>query len=243
VHRRSDYELEYVHTTPLPDGSSSEVEVWGLREGIEDTGRRYVTSGDRKTESLGFNLTAHKRLSQRWMLRGYVSWSEWTWSVPDSECEDPNKRADWNPCDDGGPVFQFPMTPGWSYRLGGLVQIAPEKSWGVDVSGNLWGRQGYAIYYFTTQYGVFATEPELDLQAVSPLDDYRLPDLHLLDLRLEKPVTLGDFGLSFAVECFNVFNKSTVLERNDRLEASTTNWVEEIVNPRIFRLTVRLRYR
>jgi len=242
-HLRGDYELFHVDTVTLPDGSTRDVEVYGLRKGVADTGRTYVTNGDRRTEYRGLNLTLNKRLSNRWMLRGHFSWSDWIWRVPASEREEPNNRPYWSGgADDGGPVWSPPISPGWSYRLGGLVQIAPDRPWGFDLAANLWGRQGYAIAYIVAEKTRFADGLQSNFFVTRPLDEYRLPDVHLVDLRLDKSLKLGEVEATVGVECFNVFNRSTVLRRNSTLRQGRSDWVQEVVSPRIFRLNLRLAF-
>lgn len=235
-HRREDYVKEDVVTGTRPDGSSFTVPVYGLRDGVTDTGRFRTVNGDRESDYTGLSLTLDKRLSRRWMARAHATWMDWTWDIPSSDRIDPNLSWDgWN--DDGGPVHQHPLTPGWSYRVGGLVQIAHERPWGFNFSGNLWGRQGYGIPYYVTVETDYGT---IDLQATGDVDDYRLPDVHLVDLRIDKDFAFGPWNTTLGIECFNVFNESTVLERNAQLGTATTNHVYEVVSPRIFRLFTRI---
>ena len=79
-------------------------------------------------------------------------------------------------------------------------------------------------------------------------DTYRFDDIHILDARLEKEFTFSDFGFTLGVDCFNVFNKGYIQQRNHRLQvgASATNpfapasdYVTEVTSPRIFRLGAR----
>jgi hypothetical protein len=256
AHQRSDYVLDSVETVTYPDGSTFDVPLWTFREGIEDLAGYLYTNGDREQDFLGYSLTFNKRLSNRWMARGNFSWSEWEWSVPESEREDPNLY--WGGMfDDGGPVLlgggtgsgsktNVWLSPGWTYSLSGLYQVAPDRSWGFNLGVALNGREGFARpFYLHRQQQLFVAgsgpfNPTVDLQATENSDDFKNPDVHLLDLRVEKEFTLDRFGFVLGAELFNAFNEATVLQREDAVERSTADEVQEIISPRIFRLSVRL---
>ena len=94
------------------------------------------------------------------MLRGNVTYSDWTWSkVPASSNADPTAASWAAASSEGDAVLQGSGTGSgskggvyinskWSYSLNGLYQIAPDRPWGFNVALNLNGRQGYPIPYF-----------------------------------------------------------------------------------------------
>jgi hypothetical protein len=72
---------------------------------------------------------------------------------------------------------------------------------------------------------------------------YRLPDIFLLDLRVEKIFNLGSVRLSPMVDIANVFNSGTVTN------VVSSDWpgaerpfqdADDIVSPRRFRLGIRV---
>ena len=91
------------------------------------------------------------------MLRGNVSWQDWTWDIPDSENEDPTDTVGGGVVDGtevlqgsgtvSGPKGNVFINSKWSYSLNGMYQVAPDRPWGFNVAANLTGRQGYPLRY------------------------------------------------------------------------------------------------
>jgi len=249
VHSANDYRTKIV-TATLPNGEKRSVTVYELKPGVTTRGGLYYTNGDREQEYLGASLTFNKRLSNRWMLRGNVSWQDWTWNVPNSELEDGTKFLGIG--HDGDPVLQGSGTgsgskggvyinSNWSYSVNGMYQIAPDRPWGFNVAGNLTGRQGYPIPYFT-RTGRNNIPGSVNV-SVAGDDEFRNQDIHVLDARVEKEFTFSDFGLTLGVDVFNALNEAYVLQRQHRLGNARTDNVTEILSPRIFRLGARVSFR
>ena len=136
------------------------------------------------------------------------------------------------------------INAGWSYSVTGMYQIAPDRKWGFNVSAALNGHEGYPVPYFIGRVSGFAEGSlNTNIQATANADDFQLDDVHLLDLRLEKEFGFDDFNFTVGVELFNALNDSTVLQRQHRLGISTSDYVQEILSPRIFRAGVRFRFK
>jgi len=249
VHRRSDYQSKQV-TATLPNGEKRTVTVYELKPGITTRNGVFYTNGDREQDYRGVSLTFNKRLSNRWMWRGNVSWQDWKWNVPNSELEDQTPFLGGGL--DGDPVLQGSGTgsgskggvyinSNWSYSMNGMYQIAPDRPWGFNVAGNLTGHQGYPIPYYArvSRNNIPGTT---SVEIAGP-DEFRNPDIHVLDGRVEKEFTFSDFGLTLGVDVFNMLNESYVLQRQHRLGTGATNNVTEILSPRIFRIGARLSFR
>jgi hypothetical protein len=130
----------------------------------------------------------------------------------------------------------------WSFNLNGMHQIAPDRPWGFNVAGNIYGREGYPLSPWT-RYFVFGTGTSF-AQAVEESDAFRYENVYTTDLRLEKEFSAtGNLGLTVSADLFNVFNEGYVLERELETNLSTSYWVLETLNPRIWRLGVRLNWR
>jgi hypothetical protein len=259
--RRSDYVecgtpgYNPCPTGTLPNGQPYRADVWFLRNGLSTRGGSFLYNSGREQEYKGVSLVFNKRLANRWMLRGNVSWSDWTWSkVPQSDITDPtppigggNREGDAVLQGSGtgsGSKGGIYINSKWSYSINGLYQIAPDRPWGFNVAANVNGRQGYPIPYFRRvnlpANQQFATE---NVQLTSRPDSVRLDDIHVVDARVEKEFTFSDFGLTLGVDCFNLFNKSYVLQRNHRQQQTTSNFVREIISPRVIRFGARLSFR
>ncbi len=202
VHRRSDY-VEQTATAAAPDGRTYTVHYWELRPGVSTRNGFRLENGDREQEFLGASLTFNKRLSNRWMMRGNVSWQDWTWNIPDSENEDPTDTIGGGTVD-GTEVLQGSgiasgakgnvfINSEWSYSLNGMYQIAPDRGWGFNVAANLTGRQGYPLRYVHRVNRATISDnggSGIDIPIQADPDGFRYPDLHVVDLRAEKELHL-----------------------------------------------------
>ena len=255
VHRRDDY-VQVTDSGVLPNGRPYTVSWWELRDGVSTRNGFLLENGDRVQEFLGASLTLTKRLSNRWMMRGNVSWQDWTWDIPDSENEDPTDTIAGGIVDGtdvlqgsgtvSGPKGNVFINSEWSYSLNGLYQVAPERPWGFNLAANLTGRQGYPLRYaqrIGRETIVDAAGLGIDVPADADPDAFRYPDVHLLDLRVEKEFSLSDFGLTLGVDVFNALNESYVLQRQGLLKGNKGDHVLEILSPRVFRLGARLSFR
>lgn len=270
AHRRSDYVKRAAtanRNIALPDGTTFPLEVWELRSGVSTRGGFLLENGDREQEYKGVSFTFNKRLANRWMTRGNISWSDWTWKSPDSENEDPtraiNNGAGGQAIIDGDIVVQGSGTGSgakgnvfinstWSYSLNALYQVAPDRPWGFNVAGNLTGREGYPIQYFRRVSGGGTVAPArntkdgafgIQVPLTANQESYRFDDIRILDLRVEKEFSFKDFGFTLGADVFNATNEATVLQRQGRLQIGTGDHVTEVVSPRIIRLGVKFNFR
>ncbi len=255
VHRRSDYEVREEQVT-APDGRTYTVRFFELVDGVSTRNGFRLENGDREQEFLGASLTFNKRLSNRWMMRGNVSWQDWTWDIPDSENEDPTDtvggaivdgtevlQGSGNVSGSKGNVF---INSEWSYSLNGMYQIAPDRPWGFNVAANLTGRQGYPLRYVSRVNRDTISDNAgsgIDIPVDSDPNAFRYPDIHVVDLRLEKEFTFSDFGLTLGADVFNALNESYVLQRQGVLNLGTSDHVTEILSPRVYRVGARLSFR
>ena len=72
----------------------------------------------------------------------------------------------------------------WQFNVSGMVQLPL----GIEASANFYGRQGYPILYIVQ---VITNDPVPNLfenpaVQIGPVGAYRLPDVFLLDIHLEK---------------------------------------------------------
>ena len=97
---------------------------------------------------------------------------------------------------------------------------------------NLTGRQGYPIPYIAR---VSTSEGSQPVLISDEIDNHRLPNITVLDLRLAKDVRLGPVGLTVSADVFNVFNRNTELQRNVANSSGTNtqqNRISELLSPR-----------
>ena len=255
----------------IPDGSISgivpgtnygyEEPIFAQPSDLQETGGTLLLNGQREREYLGATLSLDRRFSDGWRMRAFCHWNEAEWTVPQSfrDFADPNRR--WAGGDRDEDLFiigsfgapgtvirivprergiRFPQS-GWNAGVTGMVRVAPQRAWGFDLSGSLTGRQGFPI---PLGAHAFTSDGHERFVGVSHrLDDFRLADVVLLDLRLSKEVRLRD-GLSISVNLdgYNLANHTPAQARVGNLSIGHTFWVEDTVSPRIYRLGLRLRW-
>jgi hypothetical protein len=248
---RDDYRQERVLTGTLPNGTPFAVPMFALVPGLTRTGGALLTNGDREVEYRGAALSAVKRFSGRWMLRGFLNYGETEWSIPESFFAF-NDPTDIHPAIDADNDGQAALESfdrfadvfldsRWQAQLSGLYQVAPERPWGFDFSANLYAREGYPLPYFALAVSAIDGLPRR-AQAVEQVDDFRTDDLVIVDLRLAKELPLfGDrLGVTVSADLFNALNDGTVVRRELQLNVPRADFVNESLSPRVWRLGLRL---
>jgi hypothetical protein len=207
----------------------------------------------------GFQLTANKRLANRWMMKGSFAWNNPTRHFGDPAVAIQNPTSTQSNSGSSGSVtgpFSGPteqdspiavvvgggsgakgdvfINSKWQFNIAGMVQVGG----GVNVAANFLGRQGYPNLYYH-QVG----NPDLysTFIRIKPfeVDEFRNPDLYTLDGRVEKEINFSRTKLVVLAEAFNLLNKSDVLQVNNRTNTATANQIREILSPRIIRFGVR----
>ncbi len=253
---RSDYVLGGTLTGTLPDGSHYSRPYYVINDSLTTRGGHFLYNGDDEQTYKGASLVFTKRLANRWMLRGNVTYSDWYYSaVPTSSNPDPTQLLGGG-FREGDAVLQGSGTGSgskggvyinskWAYSVNGLYQVSPDRPWGFNVALNLNGREGYPVPYYVRQSlpGNYLNGAADLVQATDRPDSFRLENISIVDARIEKEFTFSDFGLTIGVDCFNLLNESYALQHQHRIGISTSDNVTEITSPRIFRLGARLSFR
>jgi len=260
VAQRSDYVLN-TQQVVAPDGHTYTVNYYELRPGVTTRNGFLLTNGDREQEFKGAALTFTKRLANRWMLRGNVSWQDWKWQIPNSSILDPTDTVGGGVVDGtevlqgsgttSGPKGSVFINSKWSYSLNGMYQIAPDRPWGFNVAANLTGREGYPERFVDRiNRSTIADNggSGIDIPVNSDPDAFRYPNVNVVDFRIEKEFTFSQFGLTLGVDMFNAFNESYVLQRqtviaNNGAPVNNGDFVTEILSPRIYRVGARFSFR
>jgi len=236
--------LYALSASAVPPGGGK---VFAVREGYH---QRY----------LGLEVSATKRMSDRWMARFGFSTNDWReyFDDPAKAILDPTRApapsAAWPFAGaqvDGGTVVRSSTGSGKS----GIYMVAPayqfvanglyEAIWGISIGANLVARQGYAEPFFQSNVPTGDPLGHKTVLLVTHVDDFRLPAVTSLDGRLEKKFTFGSSKLSLDFDVFNLLNAGTVLGRqyDARLTGATCfGSTLEIMNPRIARIGVRFTF-
>jgi hypothetical protein len=264
--RRGDFVQAGSVSGTLPNGQSFSEPVFLLRSGVSrDPAQGFLRENtSQATDYLGFNLAFNKRLANRWMLRGFFNYSDFTNDIPDSADFDPTRGVNEDGMDvllqsgGSGNKGEVWINSRWSANLSGMYQIAPDRPWGFNVAGDLNAREGYAIPYRVSLAGSQSGDSFARTVLVAPDNtSFRNPDLFVVNARVEKELTFSDLGLTLGVDVFNLFDAQTKLQteglvsatyrRNgagDRtITSNNASFARELVSPRIIRIGARLSFR
>jgi hypothetical protein len=254
AHTRDDYSVGTRLSGTLPDGATYDVPVYRLKPNVSYAGGTLLTNGDRRQDFVGLTASVHKRLSNGLMLRGWATVNRWTWDVASGAISDPTPRVAGD-FDDGGLVVQDTASLGgvktsvflnsrWSFNASGSYRVAASRPWSVDVAADLYGRQGYPIPYFRAVTAA-ETGDGIDRQVrVAPeAATYRNDNVVNANLRVAKEFRFGRTPLVLGLDVFNLFNRTSVLQRQHELGLPVGDHVIEVVSPRVFSINARLRFR
>ncbi len=228
-------------------------QVYMLRPGVGTPNFNVITNRpDYSQKYSGLELSATKRMSNRWMMRFNTSWNDHTEDCGDESFANPTPTlytlgASVNgggaACGGGqfaaqsaasgafGNVF---IHSKWNFNLNG-VYVAP---WDINIGANLIARQGYPMPFRETVTGLPGGAVTVQL---APMGDQRFPNVYQLDLRLAKDFRIMDrAGLSLSIDVFNAPNQRTVLQRNTLVLQNGASLasgyrITEIQAPRVFR--------
>ena len=190
------------------------------------------------------DLAATRRLVDRWMLRGFVTFQQHQefFDDPSRSIQDPTPRVgvgstsgffNGGLATPGGDAF---INAKWSYSLAGLY----EAPWGITVSGTVYGRQGYPIgevLQIQRPDGLGLTSVLLDRD----LDANRYDDLRVVDVRAQKAVTLARTRATFTLDAFNLLNTGVRVRQIAQVGTTFRN-PTELVPPRLVRLGLQIRF-
>jgi hypothetical protein len=242
----------------LPNGQTASPQpVYELREGIEPTGGRLYTNGDRKQRYLGTTLYMTRRLANRWSLRGHFTYADWKWLIGPQfkRYDDPTNEVSTGAPDlffsdsndvfaeqSGGQKADVFTGSRWLFNVNGLYQIAPERPWGFNVGASVTGREGYILPAFAPSGSAVG---QREVQLTKNLDTFRNPSVTVLDGRLDKDFRFGSFNVNLSLDGFNLTNEHYVLQRDRDATAAPEDRYKilEVLSPRVFRFGVTIRYR
>jgi len=253
-----------IATLPLP-----KVPVYVIAPGVRAPLFGVITNLPGYTQKFeGVELTATKRMSHKWMLRGNASWNSYTEHCSAEAFPNPTPYLGNCP---GGQVVTRSAGSGafgnvfinskWNFNLTGLYQLP----WDTNIGASLTARQGYPSVWRDQVRGinggatyVVGVSPNRQEVILQPVGATRFDNVYELDLRAAKEFRfMSRVGLTISADLFNVPNQRTVLQRNTRLFTSGAsfqgldanglptgagNTITEIQSPRIWRLGAKFTF-
>jgi hypothetical protein len=241
----SDYSAGPTLTGALPDGSTYSVPTFianQARVTAGGSGFLLTNWNGYYSDYHGVEVSAVKRLSNRWMGRVGISLNNAREHYAPEAMYDTNgnpTRTITEPLVDGGQLA--PQSSGnsagnvyinarWQLNANGMYQ-APL---GIDLSANVFGRQGYPFPLFRTQ--ALGADTGLSVLVTPAIDTFRYDNVWDTDLRVARSFTLRAVNLRVMGDVFNVTNGNAVLIRNNNVLSTAFNTVAQNVSPRILRL-------
>ena len=235
----------------LPDGTPFNVATWIPNPAkVAAGGNGFLTANipGYYTDYHGIEFGTVKRLSDKWMGRVAFAFNNArehfdnpagvydTNGNPTPTLSEPLKDGgQYAPQSGGSGSGNIYINARWQFNANGLYQ-AP---YGIDVSANVFGRQGYPFPLF--RQGTNATlgaDSALAVLVTPQIDTFRYPDLWNTDLRASRTFKVNVVTIRGILDCFNVFNSNTVLVRNNNIASTSFNAIAQNLSPRIFRVGV-----
>jgi hypothetical protein len=248
----ADYIPASSTTGTLPDGSAYSVPYYKLKAGVSAPIYFMTTNRpDYYQTYKGLELTATKRMSHHWMVRGNVTLTDWKQHVGPNAVVNPTPILFDDSCSicNGANVASNGGIAGyinskWAYSLTSSIELPKGLNFGAAVVG----RQGYIIPYFRRVNPRDGSGNQRILVS-SDFGSDRLPDLFNLDLRLAKDFAMpAATKLNLSVDLFNATNQRTVLWRDNRMytgngtDLTTNNFIQQLQSPRVWRFGARLTF-
>ncbi len=233
----------------LPDGTPYNVATFIPNAAkVTAGGNGFATTNipDYATDYHGLELSLVKRLSNRWMARAAFSWNNArehfgsaaaiydTNGNPTPTLSEPlEDGGQFAPQSGGSGAGSIYINAKWQINANAMYQ-AP---YGIEVSGNVFGRQGYPYPLFR-QGTTAALGGDSSLQIlITPAIDYlRYDNLWNTDLRAARSFKVNAVTFRGILDAFNVFNANTALVRNNNITSPTFNALAQNLSPRIFRV-------
>lgn len=256
----SSYVQTGTFTGTFAEVGTVNIPLYGVRS-VTGPGRETQNRPDYHQRYLGFEISATKRLANRWMGRfGFAttSWNEYfdgpnaildrtpTPSSPNNSASMYQNYRAAGPLVNGGPVVVQTSGSGKSgiYLLPPKYQLSAnglyEAGWGLNFGANFVMRQGYGQPFYRSLVNTQdALVPSKNLLLSGSADAFRLDAVSSLDVRAEKMLKFGRMSLGLDFDVFNLFNSATVLGKQYDARVTTYNSVLEIMNPRIARIGAR----
>ena len=254
----ADYTANPVVTVTTPQGVFSG-RTYSANPAKVTGGSLLTNRPDYYTKYGGFEFSATKRLANKWMMRAAFSIMDWTEHFTGPNAVQNPTRSQNNaggtlagPYVEGGQVIiksygsktDTFFNSKWQLSASALYQLP----YGFDLGASVLGRQGYPFVAVLRLPA--GADGNIRVVGTPAVDTNRFDNLWDVDLRLAKKISLGKkTALRVSADVFNVLNADTVLQRARQVNAGAAgglngsfNRVNELINPRVARIGMRLEF-
>jgi hypothetical protein len=248
---RGDYTPGAGFSGTLPDGTPYNVATWIPNAAAIAAGNNGFTTTNVPGFSTAYNgieVGITKRLSNKWMSRIGFSWNDATEHFdeaagmydtngnPTPTVTEPLKGGgQFAPQSGGSGSGTIYINAKWQFNANAMYQ-AP---WGIEVSANVFGRQGYPQPFVRTgTAAALGADSGITVLLSPEIDSFRYPNLWNTDIRVAKQFTVDRVRIRGIFDLFNVMNANTALVRVNDVTSPTVNALAQNLSPRIARVGV-----
>lgn len=249
----ADYAPGSGFTGTLPDGTPYSIPTFvpnAAKVAAGGSGFKTTNIPDYYTDYHGIEVGFVKRLSNKWMSRMGFSWNNArehfksaaglidTNGNPTPTLSEPLKDGgQFAPQSGGSGLGNVYINAKWTFNVNGMY----EAPLGIEVSGNVFGRQGYPFPLFRQgSTAALGADSSLSVLVTPKIDYLRYPNLWNTDLRAARTFRAQRVSLRIIGDVFNVFNRNTALVRGNNITSPTLNALAQNLSPRIARVGVVL---
>jgi hypothetical protein len=215
----------------------------------------YTNVPDRYRNYNGVEFAMTKRYSGRWMGNASFAYNDARdyWDSP-AAYEDPTNinntsGHEYAPESGGSGIDNIYTNSKWLVKANGMYSL---PWYNINVAANTQFRQGYPFpraIQVTNRGGGLGTSTVL----LEPLGSSRLPNVAMLDLRVDKVFQIGNMRLIPSMDVFNVTNENTVQSQRRVMYSynhttgvgsspANANLISSIISPRIIRFGVKVNW-
>jgi hypothetical protein len=190
----------------------------------------------------GVELTATKRMSQRWLMDASFSYNSSVQHYESGSFQDPTNIAlrDGNQYDyltSGSGLGNVYVNAKWMFKVSGLYQLPYD----FNVSAFYNARQGYIFEPFI-QTPTRPNNGGIANVLLDPVGSNRLPNFQNVDFHVERPIKFGTIRWVPSLDIFNVSNANTIQALQRQQNATNANNISATVAPRVIRLGLRVNW-
>ncbi|UCE41909.1 MAG: hypothetical protein JSV17_02705 [Candidatus Aminicenantes bacterium] len=223
---------------------------WDWKDGLDYSDETWrSTRPDYYERYLGFELTFKKRFSSnsKWLLNGSFTIQDWrryyptraSYNSPTNVEQLDGEYAGYTSGSSG--ATEQSLNP----RRMAKLSFAYQLPLAINVGGTLTARDGYIFRdrWEDLDYELVSADDDHPMVYASPYGTNRLDSLVIMNLRIDKTFRIQDrFGITIAVDMFNVFNANTTISQEDVTTNTNFEQIYQYLNPRIVRFGVRFSF-
>ena len=229
----------YLYTT----GPLTKQEVWTRKKW--PVGSYRTVTENAYERYLAAQIVVKKRLSNKWMMDGSFTFSDWTYHNG-GDYFDPTNTKYYDggvvaPGSGGSGLSGIYVNSRWIFKLSGLYQFP----FGINASAVFVAREGYVIPTYEVVRRPFFGNTNVygHTGGAGTMGDTRLASMYLLNFRIEKVFQISETStVTFAADAFNATNIATSLKKIGRLDAIDYMQDKLIINPGLFRFGIRFSF-